>query len=158
MSKNSRSFNNMPFAPVCAALTTNTEKESSAMINRCRALNFGRSKHLRTDQTGALSQACIAYCRSRTGTARSNSSRDMNVYRRFLLDLCCPVYLQALRWTSSRLRIPTKYLQTRSWRMYPPFWYMTLNHRVFGSWRFETTCPSHLQQSKSPNNPKRERF
>jgi len=119
MSKNSRSFNNVPFAPVCAALTTSTEKESSAMINRCSALNFGRSKHLRTDQTGALSQECIAYRRSSTGTARSNSSRDMNVYRSFVLYLRSPVYLQALRWTNSRLRIPTKYLQTRSsdmWR------------------------------------------
>jgi hypothetical protein len=72
MSKNSRSSNNMPFAPVCAALRTSTEKESSVMINRCSTLNFGRSKHLRTDHTGALSQACIAYRRSSTGTARSN--------------------------------------------------------------------------------------
>jgi hypothetical protein len=155
MSKNSRAFNNVPFAPVCAALTTSTGKESSVMINRCSTLNFGRSKDLRTDHTGALSQACIACRRSSTGTARSNSIRDMNVYRRFLLYLCCPVYLKALRWTNSRLRIPTKYLQTRSWKMYPLFWYVTLSHRVFGSWRFETTCPSHLQQSKRPSNPKR---
>jgi hypothetical protein len=91
MAKNSMSFNNMPFAPVSAALTNSTEKDGRVMINRCSAWNFERSKHLRADHTGVPSQACITFHRSNTEMVGSNSSRDINVYRRFFC-VCVVLY------------------------------------------------------------------
>jgi hypothetical protein len=58
------------------------------------------------------SKACTVYDRSNIGIASSNPSRSMDVCPRFSV-LCCPVSVEALRWTDPQPRSPTKCLYDR---------------------------------------------